>query len=426
MFSQFTFNRLASHDDEKANFMFFKLFFIFLGGAFSLSSYADTPTENKVRNAVVHQLILMGGKSPAELKREEKAKEEIVSTIENDIQQIKTASKESHKKISKEASESKVAVSLPTKEDKEGNKKEASQPAKNKTKEASYASATTSPSKSEKKEKIVLKKVASEKKVSKEKKQVVASKATKEKPLALNEAKKEQATPVVEILTEKELQSLMQDVMKVSGRIETPQTAAIKSVSSDNKQKAVATKIANEEKIVNKKDKLSTNNGKDSSIFVKKEASEPTSKVPQKKSKIADNKTTPPSKTASSDVKIMPLGRIQLGRNTADAASTTSTKTTKATKTATAPKQATGWIYLGQFQSKQWQNPTLEIEKQLPKIGEKYIIKATMVNVRNALPKKGLMGKTTKALKHKDIVKILKLRGLGRNRVHYWANIAYK
>jgi hypothetical protein len=357
----------------------------------------------------------------------------IVSTIENDIQQIKTASKASHKEISKEASESKVAVSLPTKEDKEENKKEASQPkvavsqpAKNKTKEISHASVTTSPSKSEKKEKIALKKVASEKKVSKEKKQVVASKATKEKPLALNEAKKEQATPVVEILTEKELQLLMQDVMKVSGRIETPKTTAIKSASSDNKQKAVATKIANEEKTVNKKDKSSTNNDKDSSIVVKKEASDPPSKAPQKKSKIADNKTTPPSKTASSDVKTMPVGRIQLGRNTADATSTTSTKTTKPTKTATAPKQATGWIYLGQFQSKQWQNPTLEIEKQLPKIGEKYIIKATMVNVRDALPKKGLMGKTIKALKHKDTVKILKLRGLGRNRVHYWANIAYK
>jgi hypothetical protein len=48
-----------------------------------------------------------------------------------------------------------------------------------------------------------------------------------------------------------------------------------------------------------------------------------------------------------------------------------------------------------------------------------------MVNVRDALPKKGKMGKAIKLLKHKAEIEILQLRGLGRNRDHYWAKIEY-
>ena len=48
-----------------------------------------------------------------------------------------------------------------------------------------------------------------------------------------------------------------------------------------------------------------------------------------------------------------------------------------------------------------------------------------MVHVRDALPKKGKMGKSVKILRNKAMIKILRLRGLGRNREHYWAKVEY-
>ena len=66
----------------------------------------------------------------------------------------------------------------------------------------------------------------------------------------------------------------------------------------------------------------------------------------------------------------------------------------------------------------------MEVE-QLPEIGKQYTVKATMVNVRTALPKKGVMAKAIKIIKNKKQVKILQLRGLGRNRKHYWARIEH-
>jgi hypothetical protein len=48
-----------------------------------------------------------------------------------------------------------------------------------------------------------------------------------------------------------------------------------------------------------------------------------------------------------------------------------------------------------------------------------------MINVRAALPKKGVMAKAIKAIKNKTQVKVLQLRGLGRNQKHYWAKIEH-
>ncbi|MCK5918941.1 MAG: hypothetical protein KAG34_10965, partial [Cocleimonas sp.] len=85
-------------------------------------------------------------------------------------------------------------------------------------------------------------------------------------------------------------------------------------------------------------------------------------------------------------------------------------------------KILTGWIYLGRFAKSKWESQTLEVEK-LPEIGKHYTVKATMVNMRVALPKKGVMSKAIKAIKKKAQVKVIQLRSLGRNREHYWAKI---
>lgn len=87
------------------------------------------------------------------------------------------------------------------------------------------------------------------------------------------------------------------------------------------------------------------------------------------------------------------------------------------------PKKLQGWIYLGRFDSGEWENKTLNVEKQLPQVGKQYVIKATSLYVRDATPKKGKMGKIIHAFRMDDKVKVLKLKGLGRNRDFYWAEI---
>ena len=84
-----------------------------------------------------------------------------------------------------------------------------------------------------------------------------------------------------------------------------------------------------------------------------------------------------------------------------------------------------GWIYLGRFKANKWENKTLNIDKELPKIGQEYAVKTTMVHVRDALPKKGKMGHPIKIIKTKAKVKILKLYRLGKNKDYYWAKITY-
>jgi len=88
-----------------------------------------------------------------------------------------------------------------------------------------------------------------------------------------------------------------------------------------------------------------------------------------------------------------------------------------------ATKQIQGWIYLGRFAAGSWENKTLDIEKQLPQVGKQYMVKATSLYVRNALPKKGKMGKVIHAFRANDKIKVLNLKGLGRNHNFYWAEI---
>lgn len=85
-------------------------------------------------------------------------------------------------------------------------------------------------------------------------------------------------------------------------------------------------------------------------------------------------------------------------------------------------KALTGWVYLGRFDLGEWENGTLEINKELPEVGNLYFIKASTLNLRSGLPKKGKLGKVTHALKQKEQVKILQLKGSGRNH-NYWAEV---
>lgn len=85
-----------------------------------------------------------------------------------------------------------------------------------------------------------------------------------------------------------------------------------------------------------------------------------------------------------------------------------------------------GWIYLGRFQSGQWENPTLGAKK-LPKVKQHYKIIATSVNVRDRLPKKDALGElvlgtSIRQLVDKQEVALLQLKRSGRNG-HYWAKI---
>ena len=130
---------------------------------------------------------------------------------------------------------------------------------------------------------------------------------------------------------------------------------------------------------------------------------------PEKPQVTTTTKTATEQKTVKPESQAILVGRTQLGRNTV---------------AETPSKTLTGWIYLGRFSGNKWESQTLDID-QLPEIGKHYVIKATMVNVRTALPKKGVMGKAIKVIKNKVRVKILQLRGLGRNRDHYWARIKH-
>ena len=98
-------------------------------------------------------------------------------------------------------------------------------------------------------------------------------------------------------------------------------------------------------------------------------------------------------------------------------------KNTEEGRNEPAIKRVQGWIYLGRFESGKWENKTLKVEKKLPQAGKQYAVKATSLYVRNALPKKGKMGKIIHAFRTDDKIKVLNLKGLGRNRDFYWAEI---
>ena len=147
--------------------------------------------------------------------------------------------------------------------------------------------------------------------------------------------------------------------------------------------------------------------------------------VAEKESETSQ-KTVIKEKIEKSESQVIPVGRTRLGRNAATevpvAVAEVPAPATKAPVPAPVAATLTGWIYLGRFTDNKWESQTLDVE-QLPEIGKHYAVKATMVNVRTALPKKGVMAKAIKAIKNKMQVKVIQLRGLGRNRKHYWAKI---
>jgi len=81
-----------------------------------------------------------------------------------------------------------------------------------------------------------------------------------------------------------------------------------------------------------------------------------------------------------------------------------------------------GWVYLGRFDSGEWENKTLDTGKQLPQVGKYYVIKASRLNVRDDLPQKGGLGKVIHAFQTEEKIKVLKLKRSGRNH-DYWAEV---
>jgi hypothetical protein len=187
------------------------------------------------------------------------------------------------------------------------------------------------------------------------------------------------------------MQALMLDVMRSSDKENKPKTPS---------SKAVQPQLDSNTKAIDKKPPLAINT-----------VTKPVEKEKPKNSQVTNSKTVSKQKTAKSESQAIPVGRKQLGRNTIETSNTDKSK------------KLTGWIYLGRFAENKWESQTLDIEQQLPEIGKHYAVKATMVNMRTALPKKGVMGKAIKAIKNKAEVKILQLRGLGRNQDHYWAKV---
>jgi hypothetical protein len=234
-------------------------------------------------------------------------------------------------------------------------------------------------------------------------KQIISKKTPQKEPVENKKSDpKRSFTPLVDILSEEELQALMQDVVLSPSSSKT-ENAAIKPIveSSTKGKKNNVTTLTDEKKTDDSKKASSTSTDTDKSKVASTDATE------------TDNKTT--------DVKpqSIPVGRQELGRNIKSEPPSKSNQ-----KTVT--KKTKGWIYLGKFKSNQWENQTLDIDKELPKVGTQYTIKATMVNVRDRLPKKGKMGKVITAIKQKQTVNILQLQGLGRNRIYYWAKIEHE
>ncbi len=321
MFTQYSVNELISRFNKASRFIFSLLLIAIITSSFATDSYAETKVDkdSKVRKAVINQLLILGGKS----KQKEDAKG--AGQDKKDSERAEVTAEQSI-----------------TSKDKLTEKKEA-KPIK-----ATIQSVVTSSSKSTKKPKEKKQKLA----------QPILNKAKKKQSTAI--AIKPQATPLVDVLSDDEMQALMSDFMQ------SPDAAP--------ELQATSSKLP---------------------------PSQPSRRInASSKEQSADNSDKPESQ-------IIPVERTRLGRNTA----------------AKAPaKILTGWIYLGHFAENKWENQTLDVD-QLPEIGKHYAVKATMVNLRATLPKKGVMGKAIKVIKNKVQLKIIQLRGLGRNREHYWARI---
>ncbi len=320
------------------------LFLLFFIITYSLSFAEEkvdipSPSEDKVRKAVVNQLFLLNTKSNTNEKKEQDG----ITSIEKDKEKT-------------------VGTMVKPLEDTKKNKEV------KKVKKVEQAK-KTKPSKQTKKTKLVKKNQKSKKSSLDTAKKKTTSNAVDKKKTS-KELSSTESTPLIDLLSKKEVQALMLDVMESPDEVKTKKTPSTVAASKPNHNKTVS---------------ISKNSDKAKAI--KKEEPKNTSK-----------------KMVNSKSQEFPVG--QLDQNI-------SSKTLK------------GWIYLGHFASEKWENKTLNLKTELPKVGKQYAIKTTMVHVRDALPKKGKMGKVVKILRNKAIIKILRLRGLGRNRNHYWAKVEY-
>jgi hypothetical protein len=421
-------------------------------------AHADTSIdkETKVRNAVVHQLLLMESRLHSKNKKNKEENKEENKTVKagqnvtkKEVKEVNTASKNSIKVDKKEVAiidvkkveeieevqeikqEAKAIENKPLNVQQANVAKENTLPIQDsKTKKSiptisKETTSTKNVAADEKEVTLVDVKKAQEVKENKAEKKPIKDKnakvqqvdkgsdkaikqTTTKKPIATvakktqkkesedNEKSKQSFTPLVDILSEAELQELMQDVVLSKEKISRNQNTTVKPII--------------EPSVKDKKEHVTTITAKEKTEDDKKK---PTTDSDADKPKVASKDTTETDNQKSSLIsQPIPVGRQELGRNTAPPPNK---------KVVT--NKIEGWIYLGKFTSNRWENQTLEIDKTLPNVGEQYIIKATMVNVRDRLPQKGKMGKVITAIKNKQTVKILQLRGLGRNRIYYWAKI---
>ena len=367
------------------------LLFIIILSITPLISYAEMEDDQdkKVRTAVVKQLLLLKAQTHSKEQRvgeinqaEQEPKESVAEQPNNspetkDSEAPKVIESSETPKVMESSETPKVVESSETPKVIESSEApkviESSEAPKiiESSETPKVIESTEAPKVAESSETPKMSKGIEKKEINITKKEKTVNKVKTEKK---KQTKKEddQTTPLIELLSKEELNELMKDALQ-------PITPASSQANIEKRQDTTS--------------EITTN----------------TTTNPNEKSASTREKT---EKSTNSEDKSIPVGRIQLGRNIP------STPIDSLTET--------GWIYLGHFEAKKWQTQTLDVGDKLPKIGNSYAVKATMINVRDALPQKGKMGKTIKAVKHKDKVKILTVRGLGRNRAHYWAKIAWQ
>lgn len=368
MFTQYSVNELISRFNTVSHLICLFVFIAIITSFFATNSYAETKTDkdSKVRKAVINQLLILDGKPKKKeevkpLKKDKKDNERAEKTAE---QSITFRDKLTEKTEKKEAKPIKATA----------------------IQSVAVSSSKLTEKSKEKKTKLALPIPNTAKK--KQSTAIVAKTAESKKT-------KQQATALVEVLSDDEMQVLMLDFMQSSDAAPELQATASKLSPSQPSRRI---NPSNKEQSANNSDESEQENNIATKIAVKKES---------EKSQKNSLKTTTVQKTAKPEFQIIPVGRTRLGRNTV----------------AKAPEKIlTGWIYLGRFAKNKWESQTLDVD-QLPDIGKHYAVKATMVNLRATLPKKGVMGSTIKVIKNKVQVKIIQLRGLGRNREYYWARI---
>ncbi len=98
----------------------------------------------------------------------------------------------------------------------------------------------------------------------------------------------------------------------------------------------------------------------------------------------------------------------------------------KINQVAVAGGKASGWLYLGQFSQGQWDqlnNQVLGLKGTLPKVGQRYSIRAHS-NVRQSYPSKKGMPPIVKVLSQGSSVKLLAVHNSGGSG-HYWAKVQW-